>query len=86
MYKQMAVLDPLHHDTLEAKKIRDLIQKGMLNNEEIDALTDAVQWEKHEYFGKKTGGEIGKAVDEKVWKVWFRNDDGKTPMAQQIDE
>jgi translation elongation factor EF-4 len=82
MYKQMAATDPTHHDTLEVKKVRDLIQKGLLNNEEIDALTDMVQWQNHEYLGKKTDSEIGETVDAKVWKVWFRNDANKTMVAQ----
>jgi translation elongation factor EF-4 len=74
VYKQMALTYPTHHDTLEVKKVRDLIQKGLLNNEEVDALTDMILWENNEYLGKKTQNEIRNIVDEKVWKVWFRND------------
>ena len=84
VYKQMALTDPTHHDTLEVKKVRDLIQKGLLNNEEVDALTDMILWENNEYLGKKTQNEIRNIVDEKVWKVWFRNDNSDKSMSINI--
>lgn len=85
MYNQMVVLDPKHSDTLEIKKTRDLIQKGLLNNEEIDALTDMVLWQNNEYLGKKTFQEIRKTLDEKFWKVWFRDEDEEKQKSTKID-